>query len=70
MAMNTNIKSVLGDFLNAYDEITTIYYDNTLGVGLRELQDLHEVYLNTLDRLEEDFVSKILDVYIKTLKQL
>ena len=37
---------------------------------MKEYQDLHELYVSTLDKLEEEFANKILDVYVNTLKQL
>lgn len=71
MTMNTNIKSVLGDFLNAYDDFNSMFWEqvrnaNTLTEGLA----LHEQYEEYMDKLQTEFANKILEVYINTLKQL
>ena len=70
MAMNTNIKSVLGDFLNAYDDFNTRHWEQVRSANMSQYQDLHEQYEFTLDKLQEEFANKILEVYINTLKQL
>lgn len=69
--MTTNIKSILGDYVNAYDDYNSMYWEqvrnaNTLTEGLA----LHEKYEEYMDRLQTEFANKILEVYISTLKQL
>ncbi len=69
--MTTNIKSILGDYVNAYDDYNSTYWEqvrtaNTLTEGLA----LHEQYEEYMDRLQTEFANKILEVYINTLKQL
>ena len=70
MTMNTNIKKVLVDFLNAYDDFNTRHWEQVRSATMHEYMELADIYNATLDRLENEFANKILEVYVNTLKQL